>query len=113
MHTPRLAVERLTEPLWRSDARCRQQNASFFFAPGHLERKEDKDLREGSARALCRSCPVQPQCLDYALTVQEPHGIWGGMNELERRRVLRQRSAVQEAASEAVPAEVVVAHQPA
>ena len=99
MHTPRLAVDRLTEPLWRSDARCRQQNAGYFFAPGHLERKEDKDAREGAARALCRACPVQQQCLDYALTVQEPHGIWGGMNELERRRLLRQRAAAAEPAA--------------
>jgi WhiB family redox-sensing transcriptional regulator len=92
VHTPRLAADQ-PEPLWRTDARCRQQNAGFFFAPGHLERKGDKDAREAAARSLCRSCPVQQQCLDYALVVQEPHGIWGGLNELERRRLLRKRAA--------------------
>jgi hypothetical protein len=28
--------------------------------------------------------------------VQEPHGIWGGLNELERRRLLRKRAAEQQ-----------------
>jgi WhiB family redox-sensing transcriptional regulator len=36
---------------------------------------------------------VQKACLEYSLTVQEPHGIWGGLNELERRRLLRKRAA--------------------
>ena len=78
---------------WRVQANCRGENAVHFFAPGHLERKAEKDLREGSARALCRSCPVRDECLDHALETLEPHGIWGGMNELERRRLLRRRSA--------------------
>ena len=36
---------------------------------------------------------MQPQCLSYSLTVAEPHGIWGGLNELERRRLLRKQAA--------------------
>ena len=81
------------EPAWRGAAECRRANGVHFFAPTHFERKEEKDLREGQARALCRACPVQQACLEYSLTVQEPHGIWGGMNELERRRALRKRAA--------------------
>jgi len=78
---------------WRVHGKCRGESAVFFFAPPHFERKPEKDLREGQARALCRSCPVREECLDYAMTVEEPHGIWGGLNELERRRLLRRRSA--------------------
>jgi WhiB family redox-sensing transcriptional regulator len=78
---------------WRVDALCRGDNAVYFFAPNHLERKEQKDARESRARSLCGSCPVQERCLDYALTVGEPHGIWGGLNELQRRRLLRRRTA--------------------
>ena len=99
MHTPRLADRGLHEPTWRVDAECRQKNAVYFFAPSHFERKEEKHAREGAARALCGSCKVQTQCLEYALTVQEPHGIWGGLNELERRRLLRKRAAEAEQAS--------------
>lgn len=78
---------------WRVRAACRGDNAVHFFAPAHFERKPEKDAREGQARALCRGCAVRQECLDYALEVQEPHGIWGGLNELERRRLLRRRSA--------------------
>lgn len=81
------------EPTWRASARCQGDNAGYFFAPNHFERKEEKALREGTARALCRACTVREECLDYALTVEEPHGIWGGMNELERRRLLRRRTS--------------------
>jgi WhiB family redox-sensing transcriptional regulator len=28
------------------------------------------------------------ECLSYALEIREPHGIWGGANEAERRQVL-------------------------
>jgi WhiB family redox-sensing transcriptional regulator len=81
------------EPSWRADAQCRTSNAVHFFPPAHFEHKEEKDQREGSARALCRTCPVQKVCLEYSLAVQEPHGIWGGLNELERRRLIRKRAA--------------------
>ena len=82
----------VSEPAWRSMAACRESNAVHFFAPSHFERKEEKDAREGAARALCGDCVVHDECLQYSLTVEEPHGIWGGLNELERRRMLRQRA---------------------
>jgi WhiB family transcriptional regulator, redox-sensing transcriptional regulator len=96
MHTPRLVADRLQDVGWRAAAACRTTSAAHFFAPPHFERKPEKDAREGAARALCRSCPVQPQCLEYSLAVREPHGIWGGRNELERRRLLRKRAALQQ-----------------
>jgi WhiB family transcriptional regulator, redox-sensing transcriptional regulator len=86
---------------WRAHAKCRTENAAYFYAPSHFERKPEKDHREGIARALCRACPVQPQCLAYSLEVAESHGIWGGLNELERKRLLRRRKAEAEAAQEA------------
>ncbi len=93
MPTPPGAVPSLAAPpVWRSDAACRSSDARQFFAPmGEL--REERSRRERAARALCRSCPVQEACLDYALRVQEPYGIWGGLTELERRRLLRERRA--------------------
>ena len=93
MHTPRLQAGPAGAPAWRADAQCRHKNAVHFFPPAHFERKPEKDAREGAARALCGACRVQRDCLEYALQVQEPHGIWGGLNELERRRLLRERAA--------------------
>jgi WhiB family redox-sensing transcriptional regulator len=37
------------------------------------------------AKSICRVCPVNAECLDYALTIREPYGIWGGLTETERR----------------------------
>jgi WhiB family redox-sensing transcriptional regulator len=34
---------------------------------------------------------VRRECLDFALSTREPHGIWGGLNEIERRAVLARR----------------------
>jgi WhiB family redox-sensing transcriptional regulator len=59
-----------------------------FFPPSHFERKDDRELREARAKAICRSCPVRKECLDYALRIREQHGIWGGLNETERRLML-------------------------
>ena len=34
---------------------------------------------------------MREACLEHALAVREKHGVWGGLTERERRRVLRQR----------------------
>jgi WhiB family redox-sensing transcriptional regulator len=59
-----------------------------FFPPSHFERKDEKAEREVRAKAICAQCSVQEPCLDYALKIREPHGIWGGRNELERKALL-------------------------
>jgi len=82
----------LVDDDWRSNAACRADNAVYFFAPNHFERKPEKDLREGIARALCRACPVTRDCLEYAMRVSETNGIWGGLNELERSRLHKTRA---------------------
>ena len=41
--------------------------------------------REERAKAICATCPVREPCLEYALRIREPHGIWGGLNESERQ----------------------------
>jgi WhiB family redox-sensing transcriptional regulator len=40
------------------------------------------------AKDICARCAVREPCLAYALRIREPHGIWGGLNELERRTLL-------------------------
>jgi WhiB family redox-sensing transcriptional regulator len=60
----------------------------MFFPPSHFERKADKEARESRAKRICSTCPVRRECLDYALRIREPHGIWGGLNETERRQIL-------------------------
>ena len=64
----------------------------MFFPPSAPERKDEKAAREDAAKAICADCDVSGECLDYALSIQEPHGIWGGLNELERRAGLNSAS---------------------
>ena len=73
------------EDLWQAKAACRGPHTWLFFPPGHFERKDDKEDRESRAKAICAACPVRRPCLDYAVRIREPHGIWGGLNEIERR----------------------------
>ncbi len=76
------------EDLWQVKASCRGPQAAIFFPPSHFERKDEKEARENRAKDICSSCPVRKPCLAYALGIKEPHGIWGGLNEAERKRVL-------------------------
>ena len=76
---------------WQYRASCRGEDAEMFFAPNYFERKEEKDAREDQAKALCVRCPVRIECLEYALRNREPHGIWGGLNEAERKALIRER----------------------
>jgi WhiB family transcriptional regulator, redox-sensing transcriptional regulator len=75
---------------WQVRAACRGLNADLFFNPDY-ERGRPKRLREENAKAVCRSCPVLKQCLEWAVAVGEPYGIWGGMTPAERQE-LRERS---------------------
>lgn len=81
-----------TEDLWQARAACRGPQAAVFFPPTHFERKDEKEDRERRAKAICGACAVQRPCLDYALRIREPHGIWGGMNENERKAAIGQAS---------------------
>ncbi len=70
---------------WHNLAACRGRNTKEFYqgvgepTPKHIV-------------ALCDSCPVQVECLDWAVR-HEPAGIWGGTTERERRR-MRRRSGI-------------------
>lgn len=76
---------------WQVKAACRGPQAAVFFPPTHPERKDERAEREDRAKQICAGCAVCKACLDYALQIREPHGIWGGLNELERKAVLARR----------------------
>ena len=70
---------------WRATGLCRGSNPLVFYPPS-----EDDTLAE-EAKMICSACAVRKPCLEFALTSREKHGVWGGLTERERRRVLRQR----------------------
>ena len=74
--------------LWQHKAECRGPQAEVFFPPPQFERKADRLQRERRAKKICEQCVVKTECLDYSLNIREPHGIWGGLNESERRAMI-------------------------
>jgi WhiB family transcriptional regulator, redox-sensing transcriptional regulator len=66
---------------WRDLAMCKGQ-LNLFFAR-KAERPQARARREAKANELCSSCPVQPQCLDFA-RVNREYGFWAGESEEER-----------------------------
>jgi WhiB family transcriptional regulator, redox-sensing transcriptional regulator len=76
---------------WQFRAACRGEDAALFFAPHYFEKRPEKEAREAKARVFCNRCEVRQECLEYALRIREPHGLWGGMNEAQRRTLLRAR----------------------
>ncbi len=70
-----------TDIRWREDAACRGMATDIFFP--------DSDQDAGPAKEICASCPVQEECLEYALMTRQNDGVWGGLTETERRRLRR------------------------
>lgn len=71
---------------WRVEAACRRENPELFLPVGS-DGPAKQQIDE--AKAVCRRCPVQEACLDYALTAGEDAGVWGGQGEGERRALKR------------------------
>jgi WhiB family redox-sensing transcriptional regulator len=71
---------------WRKDAACLETpNVNFF--PGLGEPTK-------ATKAVCDTCLVRAECLEYAIVNEEKFGIWGGTSERQRRQL---RRAVREA----------------
>lgn len=47
---------------------------------------------QAQAQAICNECPVESDCLEYALKTRQEHGMWGGVSERERKRILKVRA---------------------
>jgi hypothetical protein len=56
--------------------------AIFYPDPRSLSEAVDR-----KAKDVCDRCPVIDECFQAGLV--EPHGTWGGMNEVERKRFLK------------------------
>jgi WhiB family redox-sensing transcriptional regulator len=74
---------------WTDAAACRNSEGALFYPADSAERKEDRLERELVAKRICASCAVREECLEAALARHESYGIWGGLNEFERRGLLR------------------------
>jgi WhiB family redox-sensing transcriptional regulator len=71
---------------WRESAACRTVDPDLFFPIGTTG---PAILQINEAKAVCQSCPVRDECLEWALETGQSIGVWGGTSEAERRSLLR------------------------
>jgi WhiB family transcriptional regulator, redox-sensing transcriptional regulator len=68
---------------WREKAACNGVDSDVFFP-------DSEDPADSvAAKAVCAECPVAAECLQYALATNQGAGVWGGLDEGERRRMRR------------------------
>jgi WhiB family redox-sensing transcriptional regulator len=89
------AVSKALKPIhdkweWQFDGACRDSDPESFFLDPNM-RGSNKHQRELTAIKICNSCPVKQACLDHALSVPEIFGVWGGMTEEQRHKILKKR----------------------
>lgn len=53
----------------------KEGSADLFFVKKNAE----------MAKLCCNICPAKPYCLILAIENQEEYGVWGGLDEDERR----------------------------
>lgn len=67
---------------WMVRGACLRTDPESFFPDGFGKRTAELVQ---AAKRVCDSCLVRQLCLEWALTVPETDGIWGGTTPDERR----------------------------
>ena len=76
------------EMRWLPDANCIGEDPELFFPVGSSPLALDQtDI----AKAVCAACPVRADCLEWSLQTCQDAGVWGGLDEEERREIRRAR----------------------
>jgi WhiB family redox-sensing transcriptional regulator len=73
-------------PSWTEQAACVGYSPEMFFPE-----KSDKGGNMASALAVCKKCPVQTECLKWALDVETfatRHGVFGGLTAQQRAKLV-------------------------
>jgi WhiB family redox-sensing transcriptional regulator len=76
------------ESAWIERARCIGEDPELFFPVGTSAPAVEQADR---AKAVCRRCPVIDACLSWSLDTCQDAGVWGGLDEEERREIRRAR----------------------
>lgn len=63
--------------MWQLEAACSEDQHDLFFSLA--ESKMEK------AKAICQTCPVKSECLQFALDNDIEFGIYGGLSREERK----------------------------
>lgn len=71
------------DTVWMTHGLCRELDPQVFFP--------STGTGVVQAQRICKRCPVSSECLEYALTYAIEHGVWGGVSERGRRKLVSQR----------------------
>jgi WhiB family redox-sensing transcriptional regulator len=80
--TPTIRLSSAREDDWRDRSACLDEDPDLFFASGTDPQEQ---AAAAQAKQICGRCPVRRECLDWAVSEGVDSGIWGGMDENERR----------------------------
>jgi WhiB family redox-sensing transcriptional regulator len=83
------------EMAWVERGRCIGEDPDLFFPVGSSGPALAQIAR---AKAVCAGCLVRPECLEWALRTCQDAGVWGGLDEEQRREIRRARRRSREAA---------------
>lgn len=72
-----LSASHIRDLSWQDDALCAEVGTDPFFPE-----KGDGSLE---AKSICGICRVREQCLVFAISTNQQHGIWGGLTPSQRR----------------------------
>ena len=62
---------------WQTSAACLGLDSDIFYVK--------LGVNANRAKAVCAFCAVKKECLDFALSIGENRGVWGGLTPKERR----------------------------
>jgi len=74
----------LINETWYKDGLCLSQEQDIFFP--------ERGASTRKAKAICRTCPVIEDCLDFFVRHEQEYGIWGGVLQNSRRILIKQKS---------------------
>lgn len=72
---------------WQDRAECRKHDPEVFFPLKRAGIAFVGQDEHAEARAICAVCPVRAECLEHALRHGPTHGVWGGLDPEQRKRV--------------------------
>jgi len=68
------------DPSWRALSLCVVYPSVDFFDGSQQNKRK--------CRMICAECQVRPQCLQFSLDNGEEYGVWGGLDDVERKQLM-------------------------
>lgn len=79
---------------WQDHAACKGEPLELFIEPDAERGTRQRYISASNEiKAMCGSCPVEGECLSWALRHDE-HGIWGGLTREQREAISKSRHRV-------------------